>query len=198
MSYIQCILYLFYFCVFFCGREPFFCFGCVFVFFCFLAFIVGHKLRHLLVPFDASKKSIPKLKYINMSSAGGRWEFMCVFAEEFFSSARIRWGCWEFNLKMRWKDVLGGGASGSASVRSPSEALRSPMMCLRRNSWSKLVKFKQLGQQSRSTFRQSWSFEKFVKLWAAVHSSMSLSLILSAWSFFLSSVHGQCRFRRRT
>ena len=52
-------------------------------------------------------KNIPKLKYINMPSAGGRWEFMCVFAEEFFSSARIRWGCWEFNLKMRWKRCLG-------------------------------------------------------------------------------------------
>ena len=156
MSYIQCILYLFYFCVFFCGREPFFLFWLCFCIF----FVVGHRLRHLLVPFDASK-NIPKLKYINISSVGGRWEFMCVFAEEFFSSARIRWGCWEFNLKLRWKDVLGGGASGSASVRSPSEALRSPMMCLRRNSWSGLVKFKQLGQQSRSTFRQSWSFGEF-------------------------------------
>ena len=64
MSYIQCILYLFYFCVFFLWAGALFCFGCVFVFFCFLAFIVGHKLRHLLVPFGASKKRIPKLKYI--------------------------------------------------------------------------------------------------------------------------------------
>ena len=67
MSYIQCILYLFYFCVFFLWAGALFFVLVVFLYF----FVVVHRLRHLLVPFDASK-NIPKLKYINISSAGGR------------------------------------------------------------------------------------------------------------------------------